>query len=441
GTVITINGTWFKNSAGKYPIDQVTFGCYQSACPNAAKTVKPTDVSTNVSTGVSTLTVKVPDGAETGYISIKASGPATPDPVFTSTEFTVEGATFEKFPELPKAGSQNTLVIAALNSNRALVVNKLAGAISAIPNTGPGGGCEKQGCPIPPGETTATVANTIAMYAFGLVTQLVSDGDNQVIGQQLVNLVTQPNVLSFISQSVAANNALATLPPSVATLAGDAAATFVAESFGNLDVATQFAPFLKTLNLNSVTISFATELATGDANKAILGQFINTKYPKQPELAQQALLNFFQNSDVQQTFGQAFSASISEVLGLPLLGGSPDAALADYLGQVAASALLGASVTETNPLAITIGNTVENLILEIGTTVADDAGAAFVNLLKQPAAGGQAAVATTFANLIPNAYVAFLRPPTAPSPPSRSPTSPRCSKRSPPGPASRSPDW
>ncbi len=357
------------------------------------------------------ITAVVPDNATDGNVQV-----TTPDGTATSaTTYTVAVA---PFPEKPKCTTGNCILLNIGGVQvQALAVNAISDAVSAaIEAAGPSLKCTKAGCPIPAGQTTPSVANTIGMYAFNLIYELSGPASNAIIGQQLVNLVTQPNVLTFISEAVARDPALGALPPAVADIIGNAAATFVEKSFGNLTVATALAPFLQSLNLANAGAAFITELQK-DPKKALLDLFT----PAQQIKGQAALQSFFQDSNVQQILGQAFSGSVSELLGLaqPDWEGAPQVpttAVADYLGQVVASTLLRESVDASNPLAVTISGAIGNLFKSIGGVVATDAGAAFEDLLQQPAMDGQPAVATTLANYMVNTLVHNLQNPASPTP-------------------------
>ena len=344
------------------------------------------------------ITATVPDAATAGPIQV-----VTPDgSALSPTDYSI---VLDPLPVVSKTtcvdggGGYCGIVL----SKRTLVINALSSAFAeSFPSSGPAGKCTDQGCPIPFGQTTPSVANIVGIYGFNLVYSL--SGKNTpapVIGQALVNLVTQPALLSFISQTVAGNQALAAVPPAVSTTIGNAVATFVQNSFGNLTVATAFVPFLRALNLptsaNTVAdINFFIEL-NDQPKKALLGRFNSDKQIE----GQAALQNdFFGNTGVQTILGQAFADSVNVIVGSPAVTG--------YLGQVAASALLGQQVDATNPLAVTIGGAIGNLFGSIGGTVATAAGNALANLLAQPALGGQPAVATTLANDLVNQVVTAL---------------------------------
>ena len=347
------------------------------------------------------ITVAVADGATDGPIVV---GLPTGGRVSTAI-FTVPKSPLPTLSKCAPGGVGSYCATVALA--RVLAINALSTAVgAALPSSGPVGKCTANGCPIVSGQTTPSVANTIGEYAFNLVYSLSGkDTSAADIGQTVVDLVTQPTVLTFISDTVAGNQTLAMVPPAVRTTVGDAVASFVQNSFGNAAVATAFAPFLRTLNIPTNAIAaagFVTQLQS-DPMKALLDRFT----PAQQKLGQAALQNsFFGNGDVQQIFGQALSDSINGLLG--------SSAVQGYLGQLAASALLGQTVDASNPLAITIGGAVSTLLSTVigestvGGTVAAEAGTALANLLAEPALDGQPAVASTLAQVVVNSVVTAL---------------------------------
>lgn len=360
--------------------------------------------SLEVLDGGTKISVLVPDGATTGPIVV-----GTPvGGVVSTTNFTVP---VMALPDLPTCTTGNC---GELGKFRPLVINQLSTVVgNLLPTSGPVGNCTAAGCPVPYGQITPSVANTIGEYAFNVVylltgaTGAANAPTNQDIGQSVVNLVTQPNVLNFISQTVAGNKLLVNAPQSVQNLVGNAVANFVQMTFGNLSVATALVPFLKTLNLPTATTDgalFALAMLK-DPSAAILARFNSTQQGK----GQAALQTFFQDSSVQQVFGTAITTSVMQLLGVPELGQpQPAPVLADYLGQLAASALLSRSVADDNPLAATLGNTIQTLFNNIGLVVATDAGDAFVDFLNEPALDGELAVATTLANNLVNEVVRSL---------------------------------
>lgn len=338
------------------------------------------------------ITVAVPGNATTGQIVV---GLPTGGAV-SATTFTIPLAPLPALSTCTDSGGNYCGTVALA---QVMGINALSAAVAAtIPSAGPAGKCTKDGCPTLGDLRTPSVANTIGEYAFNIVYSLSgAKTSDAAIGQTIVDLVTQQNVLAFISQTVAGNQALAQLPPAVATTIGDAVATFVSNSFGNLAVATAFAPFLRDLNLpTGLNLPFVDGLKT-DPLKTILNRFT----PAQQQKGQITLQNsFFGNTDVQLLLGRAFADSVGDLVGSPAITG--------YLGQVAASALLGQPVEATNPLAVTIGGAIQALFTNIGGIVASDAGTAFQTLLRTPALDGQPAVATTLANVVVNQVVTTL---------------------------------
>lgn len=337
------------------------------------------------------ITVAVPDNATDGRIVV---GLPTGGAVST-TNFTIPLAPLPALSACTGSGVYCATVAAA----RVLAINALSAAVgAALPSSGPVGKCTSNGCPTVSGQSTPSVANTIGEYAFNLVYSLSGkDSSAADIGQTVVNLVTQPNVLTFISDTVAGSPALAALPTAVASTIGTAVASFVQNTFGNATVATAFAPFLRALNIpTAANLDFIANLQT-DPMKALLDRFT----PAQQAIGQAALQqSFFGNAAVQQIFGQAFSESIDALVG--------STELSSYLGQVAASALVGQPVDPTNPLAVAIGGAIGTLFSGIGGIVATDAGTALANLLAQPALDGQPAVASTLAQVVVNGVVTAL---------------------------------
>lgn len=338
------------------------------------------------------ITVAVPDNATDGRIVV---GLPTGGAVST-TDFSISVAPLPALSTCTDGGGGYCNTVAAA---RVLAINALSAAVgAALPSSGPVGKCTSDGCPTASGESTPSVANTIGEYAFNLVYSLSGKNTSAAdIGQTVVNLVTQPNVLTFISDTVAGNPALAALPPAVASTIGTAVASFVQNTFGNATVATAFAPFLRALNIpTAANIDFIAGLQN-DPMKALLDRFT----PAQQVIGQAALQqDFFGNAAVQQIFGQAFSDSINDLVESTELSG--------YLGQVAASALVGQPVDASNPLAVAIGGAIGTLFSGIGGIVATDAGTALANLLAQPALDGQPAVASTLAQVVVNGVVTAL---------------------------------
>lgn len=343
------------------------------------------------------ITVAIPDGATTGPIVV---GLQTGGTVSTG-QFTVPVTSLPPLSTCSGPGGSLSNC-AAVSKARVTGINALSTIFGqAFLSSGPVGKCTADGCPVPFGQTAPSVANTVGIYAFNILYSL-SGATTPVadIGTAVTALATQPDVLNFISQSVAGSAALAALPPAVATTIGDAVKTFVQTSFASPTVANALVPFLRDLNLPTDipgTLEFSKLLAK-DPIGAFLSRFNSPQWPK----AQADLQNqFFGNGAVQTQLGAAFTAAVNVLVGSPALSG--------YLGQVAASALLGQPVGPSNPLAMTIGSAVGTLFSSIGGTVATDAGTAFTTFLAQPVQGNIPSVATALADVVVNTVVGFLR--------------------------------
>ncbi len=410
------------NVPNVFNLGSVKFGCSDSACKDGAKAVDPTR-NGNVVTAV------VPDGAVTGLIEVNSlSGLVF---ALSQQNFTVTGdPTAVPLPPLPACNNKGncdylTSTIPVIGNVRVVLTNKIAEAVEkAFPTSGAAGGCKPSGCPIVDGETTASVSNTIGMYGFNVVYALSGPLDPPVVGQQLVNLVNQPNVLTFISQTVANDFSIVggrfpILPPNVATTLGNAAAVFVQQSFGNQAVATALAPFLYSLNVPTTSdeiIPFVKVAATS-ATKALLGTF-------NPQQGQQALINdFFTVSPVQQQLGSAFASAISVLLGQssPSWTGAPATdsnAVANYLGELGAAELLGETNTYTPALAATIATGLQNLFTAINTPLGASASSAFQALLNAPVVvPGQGNTPLILADYMVNSLYNFLQAPATNPPP------------------------
>ena len=369
-----------------------------------------------VTAGGTEITAVVPLDATAGKIQISA-----PNGTVTSAQaYTVAVAAL---PALPTCTSQACQTLDLSPLIRTQVINQIATAVAtALSTAGPALPCTKNGCPIPGGQTAPSVADTIGMYAYNIIYSLAGPLDADVVGEQVANLASQPNLLTFISDTVSKNAVLAALPSDVAATVGNAAATFVQNAFvlnssGYSDVGTALAPFLYTLGV-----------PTTDQEIIELGKFLNSKNPDgtpktitqylltrfNTQQGQQALIDsFFSVPAVQQSLGGALSAATEVLLGLaqPSWPGATQTnpnAIANYLGQTVAGAVLGSDNPGTAALAATIGTAAAGLISAIGDVVAGQAGDALVTLLQQPALDEQPAVATTLAGVIVNQLVAFL---------------------------------
>ncbi|MCW1958071.1 MAG: hypothetical protein KIH64_005905, partial [Mycobacterium sp.] len=224
------------------------------------------------------------------------------------------------------------------------------------------------------------------------------------VGNQVANLATQANLLTFISETVA------TSTPLGLTL-GNAAATFVQQSFGNVTLATKFAPFLEALNLPSTPESafkFLSAVGKNGVNATLLSTF-------KPVQAQQALITFFTDPVVQGILKDATTSAVKVLLGLQSASwtGAPQPpanAVADYLGEMGAEKLLGDGSPFTQSLAGTISGAITGLIGNIGPTVADDAGQALVTLLNwTPTLVGQLDAPTVLADFTVNSLFNALQ--------------------------------
>ena len=412
GDTVTITGAGFPPAGTtKGLIKEIDFGNGKVNYPDFTR-VSDTEI-----------TVAVPDGATTGKITLYiASGSSiTPATKVSSTQdFTVtyDGQAYPEAPDCDNAVCKQLIEVnlgfLGTVQTRPLIVNQLSKTIeTALPTSGPALTCVKAGCPYPPGETTTSVANTIGMYAFNVIDALAGNASDEVVGQQVVNLVTQPNVLTFISQTVASQLTLigaptAAVPEDVANTIGNTVAVFVEKSFGNLEVATAFAPFLKTLGVPT-TDGQVFDLAT---KYLIVGKSINDyildKWNTQAGAT--ALTSLFSDPTVQQDLEAAVTDSIEVLLGQasPTWDGAPQVpstAVSSYLGQTAAELVLGPDNIGTAALAATIGTAAQNLFGSIGDIVATEAGAALGTLVNAP---GQN-IPTTLADFTVNALFGFLQ--------------------------------
>lgn len=323
------------------------------------------------------------------------------DPVVVSPPDVVAPATFTN-PPLPSGSCRSITVCGSLGTERGMIQNQIAAEIvKVLPTAGPAGGCSGSTCTVSP-------ANYIASYAFNVIYSLMGGLPTATVATAVQQLATQPQILAFISQTVAGSKALANVPPDVATTVGNAVASFVQNSFGNINVATQFVPFLQALNLPTTGTlvtgpysAFLAKITSSGVTAAILssGNGANARSISQPGM-QSALISFFSNTSDQTTFGTAFAGSINMLLG--------STAVADYLGQLGADAVLGADSPSNAALSTTISGALSQLFSSIGGAVAADAGNALVTLLNQPASGANLSTANYLANYMVNGLVTFL---------------------------------
>ncbi len=405
GTVVTITGTLFTGATS------VKFGTGLNA-------VQATDFTVTSDTEIDASVPFLPPALGSPNIQI-----TTPQGVVQSSQpfIYVSGQTFPA-PDAPtgkcvESGASSPCF--ALKTAQAAVINAIATQLAkAIPGAGPGGGCSSANkCEVSP-------ANYIAAYAFPVIYELVggentnpdADGPgftNSQVGQQIVNLASQPSILSFISQTVTnsfstVGGKLPLLPPAVATTIGNSVASFVVNSFGNIDVATAIVPFLRNLNIPTTTgpaLDFAAALQTSGLSALLSsGTLGDSDYGAyNPDAMQSALVSFFGSSAVQQQLGSALASSIDVLLGVNLLGAPP--AVADFVGEKVAGAVLGPDNPGFAALSSTMGTAFSDLFSTAGGVVATQAGDALATFLAQPTVGA------TLANPVINSLVTFLRGP------------------------------
>ena len=317
-------------------------------------------------------------------------------------------------PDVPDGDCKDASVCLGLYSARAQIQNQIAKSMEKTfgDAVGPAGQCFGSRCP-------ASVANTIAAYSFNIVYSLMGGFNNDVVGGSVAALFQQPNVLTFISQTVAGNPALAGLPFDAKTAIGNAAATFVLYSFGNPEVANEFAPFLKALNLPTTkdpALAFTKAITDEGTYAAILSSGTGSNFRAiSPGDMRTDLIVFFGNHTVEEDLGVALTTSIDVLLGLatpspPWVSSTwkwtPPAqapnAIANFLGWQAALKLLGDGSLSVPGLSDTISTALATLFSSIGGEVASQAGNALVNLLEQPAVPPILATDTV------NGFVKFL---------------------------------
>ncbi|MGI9125057.1 MAG: hypothetical protein ACR2JM_09960, partial [Mycobacterium sp.] len=385
GSPVVITGNFFQNASS------VKF------C--GSKCASGIDATYSVSSDGTQITATVPTGAATGVIQV-----TTPSGVVSSSANFGVGLT--PLPALPPCqGSVCGLLTTTFPVNvRTLVINQLATTVvKALASTGPALPCTKDGCPIPSGQTTTSVADTIGMYGFNVIYALSDPNNAEAVGDSLAALVTQPNVLAFISDTVSSNPLL---PPDLAATVGDAAATFVQESFGNPEIATAFAPFLYSLGVPTTTgqaATFTGRLAAGDSVTKILLDTFDT------DQGQEALINdFFGNTAIQPLLGNALASAVNVLL--------DSSALPDYLGQTAADQLLGVGSPYSAALSTTIGDAFTGLFSSISAPVDASISSAFQAFLNAPIVPGQETTPAILSDAVVNALYSFLQGPEGTKP-------------------------
>ena len=334
----------------------------------------------------------------------------TGEPVDPAATPTVDAAAgYEDFLKLPATATFGPKL--DMYTWRPTIVNNLANTFATAYKLPTPGECVKnKGCPLEGSPPSVSVANTVGMYAFNVVYALAGGLKDEEIASTVQQLASQTVILDFIAQTTAAKFQ-DFLPPAVANLVGQAARTFVENTFGNAAgpdskqanfVALKFVPFLKALNIPTSDPAFGLFLdgCKTDASRAILKRFDVPQRIK----GRDALISFFNDSGVQGYFSSAFTSSINIML-------AP--AFANYLGGNAATAILGEGNTNIPALSDTIGNAIETLFASpTGGIVATQAGKAFGTTFLS-----QEKVPTYLANAMVNDLVSFLSPgPPAPDP-------------------------
>ncbi|MGI9125145.1 MAG: hypothetical protein ACR2JM_10400, partial [Mycobacterium sp.] len=308
------------------------------------------------------------------------------------------------------------------------MINQLAATIAKVlPTAGPTFRCTEKGCPIPEGQTTTSVADTIGMYGFNIVAALSVPGKDEAVGQAVADLVNQQTVLDFISQTVAEKVAPlgSPIPTDVADTVGNAVATFVQNSLGNAAIAKQLAPFLYQIGVPTdyaQMFSLVNSLKQngGSVIPYLFGKFSPNAQPDKfgVSKAQQALVkSFFTNADVQKGLGAAAADAVNVLLGQAapswVTPAVSSTAVGDYVGQIAATTILGAGNSYTQALATTIGNAVNGLFTSIKNPVDDAVSNAMVALLRWTPpldVTDQQSTAVTLSDLLVNTVFGFLQP-------------------------------
>lgn len=418
GSEVTVTGTNFTNADGDSVVQSVKFTSLGAPQISGISVTTPTiliDAQFEVVSNTQIIAT-VPDKATTGPLVVTTSGGSATS---GNAQYAVNLANgYPKAPEwLGPTGI--TSLQGPLGLFQGYIVTAISEAVTGVPavaeSAGPAGRCVTEGCPIPAGQSTPSVANTIGEYGYNIVYALMgAPKDLKVagaqaewdanVGNQVVSLASQPNVLTFISETVGGSTPFG-------AAAGNAVATFVQKSFGNPALATAFAPFLEALNLPTTLAAatpFLTKISSDGINAALLSTF-------KPAQAQKALVTFFTDPVVQGVLQDAATSAIKVLLGLesPDWQGAPQPpadAVASYLGQTAASALLGVGNDYSGALGDTIGDAIDGLFTNIGGLLAADAGDALVTLLNwAPPLLGEQNVPTILANNVVNIFVGALQ--------------------------------
>ena len=320
-------------------------------------------------------------------------GDEADSPMVAASAMALDVGATQPYPPLPSCYS---LVCGSMASFQGTVVNGIAGAIAdALPAAGPAGGCNLSGCPAP-----ISVANLIGSYAFNIVYSLMGKLSTATVAAQVQALANDTTVLGFISQTV--SGSLSGVPSDVAETVGNAVAYFVQNTFGNSAVATAFVPFLQALNLPTTLVGVGLFAAAmeADPKAAILGRIQGTGVNQAPAM-QTALINFFANTGVQSAFSAAVAGTVNVLIGATSPSWAPPVnpnAVADYAGELIATAVLGADDPGIPALGATLSTAFTNLFTAIGGDVGTQLGAAFVTLLNQTGVGN--ILATNMVNTV-----------------------------------------
>ncbi|MCH9733998.1 MAG: hypothetical protein K0U78_05525, partial [Actinomycetia bacterium] len=241
------------------------------------------------------------------------------------------------------------------------------------------------------------IAPAIGAAGFTLLSATLL-GDFETVPSSIQDLATDVDVLQTISSAVADTSALASLPGDLQTAAGNAAAYFVEQSFGNETVADAMVPVFKAIpfptNVGAV-VEFIYDLFKDDFSfkKAfidLIGQPVKD-----------GLTSFLGDSEVQQALGAAATGAVEVLIGETTPSWATPtspAAVGTYVGELVANAILG----EGNPAAASVSTIVSDAVVVLlagaGSDIADEAGTAIVTFLSQP--GVDDALATDVLNLI-----------------------------------------
>ena len=253
GSQVTINGSNFTNGSGESVVQSVQFTSLGAPEQSGASVKTPTilvDAQFEVVSDTQ-ITAVVPDKATNGPVVVTTSeGSATSG----TTEYTIRIGDYPAPADWLGTGFDSNLVKTAIGEFHGYVSTAIADAVvQTLPTSGPSGRCVKDGCPIPEGQSTPSVANTIGEYGYNIIYALMGAPDLKVagnqakwdanVGNQVASLASQANLLTFISDTIASAS------PVLGSTVGNAVATFVQKSFGNTELATAFAPFLEALDL------------------------------------------------------------------------------------------------------------------------------------------------------------------------------------------------